>query len=155
MKKKFLKRLFTLCMACVFMIGMSIPAFAATLPDEGEDIVAEYTINASSTEIAVLNNSSTVSGTAPSNGVGYAYPHLDSYIGFSKVFHIVTSSSGTSGAVLLYLYNEKGKLVSNDWIMGVNDGWSWKLTLPSSGTYTLKVCAQGTTAPVKFTCQWE
>ena len=58
------------------------------------------------------------------------------------------------GAVYLELYNPKGEMISYDWSTGLNVSASWKFTLPSSGTYTLKIVSW-TDVPVSVTAFWD
>ena len=79
---------------------------------------------------------------------------LNSYVGFSKEFTVNAVSDNSNGMILVYLYNPKGNLVSHDWIAGVNDATRWKLTLPSSGTWHVKLYAQGTNEKTKCYVGW-
>lgn len=79
---------------------------------------------------------------------------LPNYIGFTKEFVANTSSQSTSGIVLLYLYKPNGELASNDWMMGVKETAKWKFTLPTAGTWRIKVVAHLTNAPVTFSAKW-
>ncbi len=151
MKLNMMKRIGAFLLASSMTLGTTISAFAAE-PEEvatEETIIAEYTINTADYD------NDPVGGTIASNSSATYYPRLSSYIGFTKQFYAGTSSSSSTGMVLLYLYNPSGKLISNDWILGVNDYGSWNFTLPSSGTYTLRVSVQGTTAPVSIAASWE
>lgn len=160
MKLKVMKRIGTFLLVGAMVLGMSVPAFAAEIDkDKSEQptgtMVAEYTIDSTEDEVVPLYDNDPVGSTIPSNGSAIYKPSLSSYIGLSKTFYASTASDSTSGMVLLYLYNANGKLISNDWVLGVNDYGSWSFTLPSSGIYTLKVYVQGTTAPVHFGASWE
>lgn len=92
--------------------------------------------------------------TVPSNGNINIPAILVPYVGFTRTFFVSTNSNSKQGALLLYLYNPKGKLVSNDWVMGINGTYEWKLTLPSSGQWRLWVIAQGTDADVEIVAKW-
>lgn len=154
--KSIFKKLSVLALA-TFMMGTTvIPAFAAeTTPTDEGVTVAEYTLTADDSGNISARTNNIVGSVIGSGQTVYYYPNLDSYIGFSKTFVAATSSAGsTTGAVFLYLYNSNGKLVSNDWIMGINDNASWSVTLPSSGTYTLKVVLSGTNGAVSFSAKW-
>lgn len=166
MKCKLIKRIGAFMLVCVMALGISVPALAAqpanamTIENSEENsspeatLVASYTFDTDDMAITPRTNN-TVGGLLSASGSATLYPNLDSYIGLTKAFHATTSSDSSSGAVLLYLYNKNGKLVSSDWIIGVNDYAYWTLTLPSSGTYTLQVYVQGSTAPVYFYAWWE
>lgn len=152
MKTNMMKRIGAFLLACSMTLGTTVSAFAAEPVEDvatEETIIAEYTINSADYD------NDPVGGTIASNGSATYYPHLSSYIGLTKQFYAGTSSSSSTGMVLVYLYNPSGKLISNDWILGVNDYASWNFTLPSSGTYRLRVAVQGTTAPVSFAASWQ
>jgi hypothetical protein len=102
-----------------------------------------------------LAANSPVTGTVPTNGSINLYPWLESYIGVSKNFIVNATSNSTSGALLVYLYNPSGKLVSNSWVMGVNEIAKWSVTLPSSGQWRLYIVASGTNASVNIWAKWE
>lgn len=159
MKMNVMKRIAAFVLAGIMALGTSVSTFAAEPEVAGEvsdeTCVAEYTIDVGSNSIMPLYDNEPVGGTIQSNKSDVYYPKLSSYVGLSKTFYAGTSSSGSAGMVLLYLYNKNNKLISNDWILGVNDYGSWSFTLPSSGTYTLKVFLQGTTAPVNIAASWE
>ena len=76
------------------------------------------------------------------------------YVVLSKEFTVNAVSDNSNGMILVYLYNPKGNLVSHDWIAGVNDATRWKLTLPSSGTWHVKLYAQGTNEKTKCYVGW-
>ena len=166
MKCKLIKRIGALMLVCVMALGISVPALAAEpakamaierselVATDETILVASYTFNTDDLAATPRTNN-VVGGLLSANASARMYPNLDSYIGFTKAFHATTESDSSSGAVLLYLYNKNGKLVSSDWIIGVNDYAYWTLTLPSSGTYTLEVHVQGSTAPVYFYAWWE
>lgn len=90
------------------------------------------------------------------NSTTYLYPQLSSYIGFTQRFYVtVTSHTGSqSGAVFLYLTSPNGNLVSNDWIIGVNEATYWDVILPASGTWTLEAVALGTDSSVSIYARW-
>lgn len=164
MKTKLFRSVAVLLMATVMVLGTSTQSMAATTNDvaptqSSENLVEVATItldgNNGNNGIMPLNN--TVGGTISANGSGTFYPTLDSYVGITKKFCAVSRSNSTSGALSLQLYSPSGKLVSSGWMMGVNENntVSWNVTLPSSGTWTLKVYAQGTNAPVTFYGWWQ
>lgn len=151
MTRKSFKKIGSCLIALLMVLGISFPVSAA----ETSSIVEEYTLNVSdSGEISMTRSNNTVGSVIASNSEQSYNPHLDSYIGINKTFVASTSSNGSSGAVFLYLKNQNGKQVSNDWIMGINDNASWTVTLPSSGTYTLRVVLSGTNDWVSFAAKW-
>lgn len=96
-----------------------------------------------------------VRGIVPSNGVLELKPTLESYIGLNKSFVINATSDSNTGVLFVYLYKPNGNIQSNDWIMGVNEVVKWDVFLPSSGTWTVRFVAQGTTSPVNVYARWE
>lgn len=104
--------------------------------------------------VSVLSND-VVRGTVPVGGSITLNVHLDSYIGLKKNFYVSTVSASETGGLLLYLYNPKGKLVSNDWMMGANEMVQWSITLPSSGDWKLKAVAFAVDEPVSVAARWE
>lgn len=96
-----------------------------------------------------------ISGVVPSNSTATFTVHLDSYIGFSKEFVVnATSNSTTGGVLFIHLISPRGNEVSQDWIMSVNEIASWKVTLPSSGDWTVRISSNGTNAPVNVFMNW-
>ena len=79
--------------------------------------------------------------------------HLNSYVGFSKTFRVTSQSPSSGGGIDVVVY-KGSKLVSDgNWWMGVNDTGDWKLTLPSSGDYTVKII-NNSSDTVYVTMQW-
>lgn len=154
MKEKVFKRIVTFLLVSTMIFSTTVSAFAAeTNVPKDKVVVAEYTLIADDSGNFSARQNNMVGSVINSNGTATYYPNLDSYIGVSKTFVASTSSSSTSGAVFLTL-SRNGKTVSNDWIMGVNDSASWSVTLPSSGTYTLRVVLSGTNNSVSFAGRW-
>ena len=161
MKEKFLKRIGCLLVVVTMVFGTAVSAFAAETNEvdkqnDEKTVVADYTLQADNEGNVISVRSNNVVGSVIQSGQSATYyPNLDSYIGINKSFVAMTSCNNNSGAVYLYLYkNDTGKLVSNDWIMGVNDQATWTVTLPSSGTYRLRVVLSGTTDWVSFSARW-
>ena len=154
--KSTVKKLSALALATVIMLGTTaVPALAAEEASNDGVTVAEYTLTADESGNISPRTNNTVGSVIASGQSATYYPNLDSYIGFTKTFVASTKSSSTTGSVHLYLYNNStGKLVSNDWIMGVQDDAQWSVTLPSSGTYRLRVVLSGTNASVSFAGKW-
>lgn len=141
------KKIVGLCMAVITLLVSSIPTFASDyVPQEEMVTVAEYTFTVDEADVASVASTFAnvkVSGTVQPNTTCVCFPTLSSYVGLNKTFNVVTTSNSTSGAVYVYLYKGE-KMVSNDWIMGVDDVAAWSLFLPSSGEYTLKIQAYAT-----------
>ena len=135
-------------LATIMLLGTATSAIATSVDGSTETVLYS--------NIVMPQENQTIGGTIPSNSSCTYYTNLDSYIGFSKNFCAVSRSDSTSGALYLYLYKD-GKLKSKDWIMGVNETNTvkWSMTLPSSGTWEVKVVASGTNAPVTFYGWWQ
>ena len=94
-------------------------------------------------------------GVVPSNGTSTFTVHLDNYIGLSKEFVVnATSNSTTGGILFIHLISPRNNEVSQDWIMGVNEIASWKVPLPSSGDWTVRISSNSTNAPVNVFLNW-
>lgn len=160
MKNKFLKRIVTLLIVTTILSFTFVGISFATDTSVVSQALAEdsYTImefpNLPSSGITPLANNIAQGVVAPGQTINL-YLHLDSYIGLSKNFIVNTVSDSTTGALFLYLYDSKGKLVSDDWIMGLNHLYKWSVFLPSSGDYRLEVIAGLTNAPVQIRARWE
>lgn len=169
MKNKFL----SLVLAVVLCFSMTVTAFAAEIHlenatvvpmDTDSTIVLDTTLQSNAYSLVTMEENDSVNtsdvvtrastAVVPSNGSIDMYPTLLSYTGFTRKFYVSTESESTMGALLLYLYNPNGKLVSEDWIMSVNGAYEWSLFLPSSGQWHLWVVAQGTTADVNIQAKW-
>jgi len=171
MKNKLFRRIASFLLVTLVSFTTMGTAFATETSAGTEDVLAlnditftEYIIDVDNSGTTTISNgnsdviiraNSPVSGTCPSNGSLNLYPWLESYIGLSKTFIVNATSNSKSGALLLYLYNPSGKLVSKDWMMGVNQIAKWSVTLPSSGKWRLYVVAQGTTASVNVFARWD
>ena len=130
------KRIVALLRALVTMLGIAVPASAA----EVDSVVATQEVAAS--DVVVADDYYAGWYAIPSLKSIEFDVRLDPYWGFTKTFYVRTEPDDTTdiqGGFYLYLYNEKGDLVSYDWIIGYDELASWKFTLPSSGMYRLKV----------------
>lgn len=178
MKSTILRRILSFVLVMFLVLAMPNNSFAAEVHSDGYDVETDNTIpipdeiNGTVIFEESFDNPSLIMTTipepqeslnavarsstnvVPSNGSIDMYPTLLSYTGFTRDFYVSTESSSTSGALLLYLYNPSGKLVSHDWLMGINDAYQWTLFLPSSGQWHLWVVAQGTTADVNIQAKW-
>lgn len=153
MKRKSFRRTASLLLAMLMCFTVRNTAFAMEKLNETEKTWLEIMV-AGEDEVEALANQP-ASGVVPSNSGANFYPTLDSYVGISKTIVVNAYSNSNSGALLLYLYNPSHKLVSKNWIMGVNEIVQWKLTLPSSGIWRLYAVAQGTTASVNLYTKWQ
>lgn len=159
MKTKLSKRVWAFLLATMMLLGTAIQAMAVStdeatrVENSEETVVASFTLDTNS---VMPRENQMIGGTIPSNESRTYYTNLDSYIGFTKNFCAVSHSDSTSGALYLYLYKD-GQLKSRDWIMGVNETNTvmWSMTLPSSGTWEVRVVASGTNAPVTFYGWWQ
>ncbi len=90
----------------------------------------------------------------PSNGKQTFYLQLNSYVGLTKTFLANATSNSVTGVLFIRLTSPRGTVVSNDWIMSVNEVAQWKVNLPSSGQWKVEVTANATTAPVNVFLDW-
>lgn len=98
--------------------------------------------------------SRSTTGVVPSNGKQTFYLQLNSYVGLSKTFLVNATSNSATGVLFIRLTSPRGTVVSNDWVMSVNEVAQWKVNLPSSGQWTVEVTANATTAPVNVFLDW-
>lgn len=157
MKGNFIKRLSSFILATAMMMGTAVTASAEETAVTGQSI-DESICDSNVASIASMSTRSSTLGTVPAGGTAEFRLYLPSYVGFTKQFHASTTCLGeSSGAIMIQLYNESGKLVSDDWIMGTNEpnGVYWTLFLPSSGTYTIKVIGHATDKNVSFGAWWQ
>lgn len=143
MSKKVTKRIVSFLVALVMMIGASTSVFAAesavsTSDGATSEVVAiqtsAYSATATSTEYADFY-------LEPWETKTYTVP-LNTWAAWKK-FHIYVDSTGigepTQGAVYFTLRNPSGKIISNDWILGLKDIGEWTLTFVGYGNYTLTI----------------
>lgn len=148
--KKRIRRFLGITFATLMMVCSPLSAFAANNNTAHSEVS-----NVSADEPSLAAQGPIVSGTVGINSQINLYPYLEQGSIFGRTICIRTSSSSTSGVVYLYLYNRKGELVSNDWIMGVSDSMNKYIPLPDYGTYTLKVLAQVNNQPVTVDAWWQ
>lgn len=98
--------------------------------------------------------SRSTTGIIPSNGKQTFYLQLNSYVGLTKTFLANATSNSVTGVLFIRLTSPRGTVVSNDWIMSVNEVAQWKVNLPSSGQWKVEVTANATTAPVNVFLDW-
>lgn len=151
--KKSVSRFFGVVLATLMFICTPLSAFAAEINTPS---VENSNFESSISEEGLARQSSIVSGTIGANGGTInIYPYLEQGSIFGRTICIRTSSSSSTGAIFLYLYDKNGKLVSNDWIMGVNDSLNKYMGWADYGTYTLKIVAQVNQQPVTIDAWWQ
>ena len=168
MTSKHLKRGITF----LFVLIMGLSRIQVALAEENNKkisianntVVGEYFINVNEegeiscitdkTETNTLENEPETDFIQPNSFV-ILRPKLDSYIGFTKNFIVNATSESNTGLLFIYLYDPDGNIKSNDWIMGVNQLVRCNVFLPKSGTWTVHLVAQGTTAGVDVYVRWE
>lgn len=138
MIKKVIKRLGCICLIAAICCTNVNTTFAA----EKTDIIGSVAESRSTT------------GSIPSNVKRTFYLQLDPYVGLSKTFLVNATSKSATGALFIRLTSPRGNVVSNDWVMGVNEVAQWKINLPSSGQWTVEITATGTTAIVNVFLDW-
>ena len=106
-------------------------------------------------DINPMSTSEKRSVTLPINGSDDLYINLDNYIGLTRRIYFNATCSSNSGAVFLYVYSPRGTLVSDDWIIGVNEAANWSVFLPSSGEWHIHAVAQGNAAEVELHAVWQ
>lgn len=135
MRTKLFKRLGACVLACMMVFGASTSVFAAEMENSNEVTIAG---SASDENVVPLADTAVTGTVLPWNSTTL-WPHLSSYIGFSKTIRITTQSSGGNGGVDIELVKDGNLKSDGNWLMGVNDVGEWTLTLPSSGNYELRV----------------
>lgn len=155
---KMLKKICAFMCACLMVCGLPATAFAAEVteaPETTEQVesVAVMAVQPGEEVEPYANDVVTGSVSAWSNKT--LTVHLNSYIGFSKTFRVTSQSPNTTQGGGLDIVVYKGdKLISDgNWLMGVNDVGDWKLTLPSSGDYSVKIINRSPDV-VYVTMQW-
>lgn len=137
MKTKLFKRVGSFVLACVMMSAFSVTSFAAEPTEDLSDNQIVVSTENDTSSVSVLAEDRAVSGSVEPWSSITMWPHLSNYIGFSKTLRITTVSSGDTGGILIEL-KKSGTLKSDgNWIMGINDAYGWKFTLPESGDYEL------------------
>lgn len=155
MKVKFIKRLSSFVLATTMMLGTAITASAEEATVIGQSLSESNVVDelaCEPNEAGIMPMASTsVSGVIPAGSTVQFNIQLNS-TGTHKYLCATSSSGGASGALILQLYNQEGKLVSGDWMMGTDETEvvSWWLFFPTPGTYTLKVIGHVTNKPVTF-----
>ena len=144
------KRISAFIFAIVMALTMAVSAFAAEKPAYVE---AKAEVG-SADGVTPLYDNPVVKGTLAPGGSLTLYPTLASYVGLSRYFSFSATSDGT-GVIYYELYDPKGKLISDDWIVSVNRTENVSFFLPSSGTYTFKAYSWGTTEDANVYAWWE
>ena len=165
MKNKLFNRLGALLVAALMVFGCAAPASAATMSSSEEILPSAeamlppagvYSANGGFWENAITSGTQIID-IIPAWQTGTYYLQLNSYVGLSRTIYIYTTAMETSsngGGMDIQLYNENGKQMDDgNWIMGIDDEFSHKFTLPASGTYTLKITCKAD-VPVHVTAVW-
>ncbi len=148
---KSIRRILATMLTAIFMVSMiSTSAYAAG----ADNISSDYNINEDNLNDetpSTYKDYTAVSGVIYNNNLSGSlklYPSCNQGGLFVKL-HLSTYSASTSGILLIKMYDKNGKVVSDDWMMGVNDEATFKLPLFSPyGTYTVEIHAQGITSNV-------
>lgn len=165
MKKRLFQRTISFLLASIMLLASATTVLAKEEQPEC-NIVAEDADMAIDIDMEVIDVSvdgvgistmanEMVHDVVPANGTVNLYPKLDSYVGLNKKFFVNVTSPSNKAGVLLYLYDPNGKLVSDDWIMGLNQAATWSIFLPKSGTWRLYVVGHGTEDYVEVTAGWQ
>ena len=152
LNKKSFKRLASILLVAFVGITNVCVLYASDNYTPKEDI--EFADSTNSYQELASRSVRSTSGIVPPNGTATFYLNLDSYVGLSKTFLINATSSSTTGVLFVTLTSPRGTIVSNDWIMSVNEVAQWKVTLPSSGTWTVQITSNATSAPVNVFLNW-
>lgn len=182
MKTKWFKRIASCLLAISMIFATTNMALAAEVSTESEEtmksnvvvipaslddtdtIIMDYTLNVEdSGEITISDDNTGVNPKnnillyreVPACGTVDCYPQLESYVGFNQNFIVNSTSDSTTGFLAIYLYNPSGKLVSDQWEMGVNETVKWSVFLPSSGQWHLRIVGYLTNAPAYVFAGWE
>lgn len=141
---KTMKRIFMIALTIIMTLSMSTSAFAAELAIEHQT-AQEETVVPCADYPAVTG---TIVPDSDNYGTIKLYPTCTQ--GMILKLHVSTSSSSTSGAILLSMYDKNGDLVSSDWVMGTNDEAVFDLPWFSPyGTYSLTVYGHGIKSNVR------
>lgn len=157
MKKfKCVKRIFSLFLATVMMLGVPFSAFAAeTISSSQTD---EYGIHENQDITPRLNNNlSAVVENVPSNGSARSQAYLDSYIGVTKKFtvRLLAYSGNLSGTISVYIKRVSDNQIVGSWGLNSNSTeQSTTFTLPKSGYYEM-VVYNGTSATISLLGFWQ
>lgn len=152
---KLKKTIFSLLVVTIFALGFSVSAFASDT--ENSEIVAKSTTaTIQNVEEKEIVTRAVVDGTVPSNGTMNLYPVLNSYVGFTKQISILTTPMSTrspSGYLKISMYKPNGSLLKVWKTVLPEDQILETFTLPSSGTYTLKIESKAN-VPVFVSATW-
>lgn len=143
MSKKVTKRIVSFLVALVMMIGASTSVFAAEpAVSTSNEVTSEAVVTSASVDSVVMASTESADFyLEPWETKTYTVP-LNAWAAWKK-FHIYVDSAGigepTQGAVYFTLRNPSGKIISNDWILGLKDVGEWTLTFVGYGNYTLTI----------------
>ena len=137
MKQRLIKTFGSLFLAVALCLSISVVAFAA------DNTVSHIETSASrETEISPMGYGEYDSGEIPRKGELILYPVLNSYVGLSRTFYLMTdniySDTIPSGSIRVYVYKPNGDLLKY-FTVGPQEDYTIKCTLPSSGTYTVRL----------------
>lgn len=149
---KIKKMFYVLSLVTVLMFGNSISTLAAEVSTEEKGSsnftnVTEYTIEVSDEGVMrATEKGNPVDGIVERGDTMTLYPTLSSYVGISRKFQIFTTPMGNgsitpSGTIHVYLHNPSDTSYKY-WTMTPDDEKVVSYTLPSSGTYTLRIESQ-------------
>ena len=143
MKNKMSRMIGAFLCVCMIVCGMPTTAFAAESMDQQ-----------SVSEVVPCANE-VVTGSIPAWASRTYTVHLNSYIGISKTFRVTAQSPSVGqGGMLDIIVKKDDKYISDgNWWIGVNETGDWKVTLPSSGDYSVEVVNESADV-VYVTLQW-
>ena len=128
---------FVLAIATCLSIGSV--AFAADSSTSASP--SDAAVNAS--EAVPMSVGTYDSGIIPSGGELTLYPTLNSYVGLTRKFFLITeniySDTTPSGTIQVYIYKPDGNLLKYDVVGPNQDDYYYTVTLPPAGTYTVKL----------------
>ena len=135
MKQRLIKTFGSLFLAVALCLSISVVAFAA------DNTVSQIETSASR-ETGISPMGEYDSGEIPRKGELILYPVLNSYVGLSRTFYLMTdniySDTIPSGSIRVYVYKPNGDLLKY-FTVGPQEDYTIKCTLPSSGTYTVRL----------------
>lgn len=143
MKKVFYKRFFILLLALIATLSTTTYAFAADMSS---------TVSEQNTVVSRANTA--VTTTVYPNESKTLKVHLDMYMGLSKDFMLSATSDAKAGMIIVHLYNPLGNLVSNDWMIGINETVKTSIFAAMPGDWTLVVASNCPDGPVKVSAKW-
>lgn len=139
MNVKLSKVFLSFILAIAMCLSIGSVAFAADSSTSANP--SDVTVNAS--EVVPMSVGTYDSGIIPRGGELTLYPTLNSYVGISRRFFIITeniySDTTPAGSIQVYVYKPDGKLLKYFTVGPNQDDCYYTFTLPSAGTYTVKL----------------